>query len=138
MMSRESGSSIVGWLQEKKYMSPEIVNEQIAIIRQSVLRTMRSKIKKTTLSWYAIIADEATDVANREQLNLSLRWVDDEYEVCEDPLGVFVLPNTTADTITSVIKDLLIRCDIPLSLCRGQVYDGAANMQGKGLVLQHR
>ena len=26
MISRESGSSIVGWLQEKKYMSPEIIN----------------------------------------------------------------------------------------------------------------
>ena len=29
-----------------------------------------------------------------------------------------------------MIKDL-IRCDIPLSLCRGQVYDGAANMHGR-------
>ncbi len=70
-------------------------------------------------------------VANEEPLNLSLRWVDDEYVVNEDPIGLFVLPNTTADTITSVIKDLLIRCDMPLSLCRGQAYDGAANMQGK-------
>lgn len=96
-----------------------------------MLRTLLSNTKKTTPSWYAIIADEATDVANREQLNLTLRWVDDEYAVNEDPVGLFVLPNTTADTITSVIKDLLIRCDMPLSLCRGQAYDGAANMQGK-------
>ena len=109
----------------------DIINEQIAIMGHSVLRTLLGKIKKATPSWYAIIADEATDVCNREQLNLSLRWVDDEYVVNEDPIGLFVLPNTTADTITSVIKDLLCRCDIPLSLCRGQGYDGAANMQGK-------
>jgi hypothetical protein len=90
MMSHESDSSIVGWLQEKKYMSPEIINEQIAIMGHSVLRTLLGKIKKTTPSWYALIADEATDVCNREQLNLSLRWVDEEYVeyvVSEDPLA---------------------------------------------------
>ena len=106
MLSRETDSSIVSWLQENKYMSPEIINEQIAIMGHSVLRTLLCKIKKATPSWYAIISDEATDVCNREQLNLSLRWVDEEYVVSEDPIGLFVLPNTTADTITSVIKDL--------------------------------
>ena len=51
-----------------------------------------------------------------------------------------MLPNTTADTITSVIKDLLCRCDVPLSLCRGQDYDNASNMQGirKGVATQIR
>ena len=29
------------------------------------------------------------------------------------------------------MKDILTRCNLPLSLCRGQAYDGAANMQGK-------
>ena len=28
------------------------------------------------------------------------------------------------------IKDVLIRCEIPLSLCRGQAYDRASNMSG--------
>ena len=36
-----------------------------------------------------------------------------------------------AETIYSVIKDLLIRCELPLQLCRGQTYDGAANMLRK-------
>ena len=30
-----------------------------------------------------------------------------------------------------VIKDLLTRCNLTFSLCRGQAYDGAANIQGK-------
>ena len=29
-----------------------------------------------------------------------------------------------------VIKDVLVRCCLPLSLCRGQAYDGASNMRG--------
>ena len=140
MMSHETDSSIVDWLREKNYMSPDIVNEQITMLGQSVLRTLLSTMKRTDPCWYAVIADEATDVRSREQLNLSLRWVNDEYDVSEDPVGLFVLPNTTADTITSVIKDLLIRCNMPLSLCRGQAYDGAATMQGvrKGVATQIR
>ena len=67
-------------------------------------------------------------MVNREQFNLSIRWVSDDYTVL---VGLFCLPDTTADTITKVLKDLLIRCDLPLNLCRGQAYDGAANMQGK-------
>ena len=30
-----------------------------------------------------------------------------------------------------VFKGLLTRCNLTFSLCRGQAYDGAANMQGK-------
>ena len=41
------------------------------------------------------------------------------------------MPDTKADTLCRVIKDLLIRCDLQLVLCQGQAYDGAANMQGK-------
>ncbi len=83
------------------------------------------------VSWYAIIADEATDVANREQLNLSIRWVSSEYEVSEDPVGLYCLPDTKSDTLYKVVTDILIRCTIPLSFCRGQTFDGASSMQGK-------
>ena len=39
-----------------------------------------------------------------------------------------------------VLKDLLIRCDLSVSLCRGQAYDGASTMQGiqKGVATQIR
>ena len=44
------------------------------------------------------------------------------------------MPDTKAETLFSVIKDILIQCNLPLlALCRGQAYDGAANMQGKRL-----
>ena len=66
--------------------------------------------------------------------------MDDDYVISEDPIGLVSLPNTTADTIVSVIKDLLIRCILPLPLCRGQAYDGASAMQGrkKGVATQIR
>ena len=51
-------------------------------------------------------------------------------EVREDPIGLFKVPNTTAEMLFGVIKDVLIRCSLPLALCRGQAYDGASNIQG--------
>ena len=63
---------------------------------------------------------------------MSIRSVDDNYVISEDLVGLFSLPNTASDTLVEVLKDLLIRCILPLSLCRGQAYDGAANMQGRG------
>ena len=97
-----------------------------------MLCTLLNKIKSVTgPKWFLIIADEATDVCNTEQLNLSIRWISDNYEVHEDPVGLCRVPDTKAETLFKVITDLLIRCDLPLALCRGQAYDGAANMQGK-------
>jgi len=32
--------------------------------------------------------------------------------------------------LTSAIKNVLINCALPLTQCRGQFYDGAANMMG--------
>ena len=124
-------SSLKNWLREKKYLSPIIINEQITIFGLDVLRSLLAKIKTASPAWYAIIADEASDVNNREQLNLSIRWVIDGYEVSEDSIGLYVLPNTTSNVLYSVVTDILTRCDLPLALCRGQAFDGAANMQGK-------
>ena len=129
--SGDHNPHLAEWLKEKKYLSHDIVNEQITLMGHSVLRKLLSNMKKLSPSWFSIIADEVTDVVNREQLNLSIRWVDDEYCVSEDPVGLFALPDTTANTITKVLKDMLIRCSLPISLYRGQAYDGAATMQGK-------
>ena len=120
------------YLQENRYSCHQFVNELLEILGLTVLRNLLQKMKEVTgPAWFSIIADEATDVCNSEQLNLSIRWVSDDYEVHEDPLGLCRVPDTKADTLFKVLKDLLIRCNLPLALCRGQAYDGAANMQGR-------
>ena len=124
-------SALKNWIEEGKFYSHEIVNELITLMGQKVLRGILAKIKSCKPCWYSVIADEATDVACNEQFNLSIRYVDDDYGIHEDTVGLFALPNTTAETLSVVLKDLLIRCDLPLSCCRGQAYDGAGAMQGK-------
>ena len=61
-----------------------------------------------------------------------LRYVDPQtLEINEDCVGLYATDQTNADTITNLTLDLLLRCNIQLKNCRGQCYDGAANMAGR-------
>lgn len=117
------------WLEERKYISPQILNEQVGLMADTLLRSLLEEIRSTP--WFAVLADEATDVSVNEQMCIAIRWVNSDYEIMEDPIGLIELPKTDASTLTSSIKDVLIRCMLPLSSCRGQAYDGAANMSGR-------
>lgn len=95
---------------------------------QAVLRELLAQI--SAAMWFSIIADEATDISHNEQMSLSIRWVDLDYNIHEETLGLIQPPNTRAETIFDAIKDILIRCSLPIAQCRGQAFDGAANMSG--------
>lgn len=74
------------WLEHRKYISPEIINELIGEMGRSVLRKLLDCIR--TALWFSILADEATDISHNEQMSLSIRWVDDNFEIHEDVLGL--------------------------------------------------
>ena len=84
---------------------PEIVNEQIQLMANSVLRSILSEIHST--GWFAIIADEATDVCKCEQMCICIRWVDDSYEVYEDPIGLVRVPKIDAETLYTALCDVM-------------------------------
>ena len=79
--------------------------------------------------FFAIQADEATDVACNEQMCVC--WVNKEYEIFGELIGLIQLTKTDSATIFSTLKDVLICCILPVSMCRGQAYDGAENMSGR-------
>ena len=119
------------WISENRYICHQTVNELIELMGQNVLWSLLLKIKNESPPWYSIIADETTDVSHTEQLNLCIRWVDSKYVVYEEAISLFRVPDTKAETLFTVIKDLLIRCSLSVDMCRGQAYDGALNMQGR-------
>ncbi|CAB3984386.1 zinc finger MYM-type 1-like [Paramuricea clavata] len=43
---------------------------------------------------------------------------------------MYKLKKTDAETITTSLKDILLRCNLTIDDCRWQTYDGAANMAG--------
>ena len=121
---------ILDWLTRNtdKYLGHDIQHEMCIIMRNSVTRQVISKIKDR---YFSIIADEYTDISNKEHLTLCLRWVDNNFDPHEDFIGFYNIPNIKSDTIASVIKDIIIRVCLSLDQCRGQCYDGASNMLGK-------
>ena len=94
----------------------------------NVLRGLLSEIR--SVPWFSLLADEASDVNYKEQMCVVIRWVDEAYDIYEDPIGLLQVPRTDSGTLTSGLKDVLVRCILSLSQCRGQAYDGASNMSG--------
>ena len=80
--------------------------------------------------WYTILADECTDVANREQFTICLRWIGEDLHDHENFLRLYQMASINANSLVRAIKDTLLRMNIPLSHCRGQCYDGASSMSG--------
>ena len=120
---------LLKWLERKedRYTSHDIQNEIIAIMANHVIRDLISEIRG---GFFSIICDEYTDISNKEQLTICIRWVDKELEAHEDFLGFYNVPDIGAETIVSAIKDVLLKLQLSLVNCRGQCYDGASNMMG--------
>ena len=113
----------------RKFTHQDYQNEILSLMANEVLRTKLKAIKEST--YYSIMCDEYTDVANKEQLSFCIRWIDEYLSAKEDFLGYYELPNIKSDTIFTVIKDCLLRFGLSIQNLRGQTYDGASNMMGK-------
>ena len=85
------------WLERKedRYTSHDIQNEIIAIMVNHVIRDLVSEIRG---GFFSIICDEYTDISNKEQLTICIRWVDKELEAQEDFLGFYNIPDIDAET----------------------------------------
>ena len=69
------------------------------IMGQPVVRQILSETESNL--WFSIIADEATDISYKEQLSISVRWVDNDCGIHENTIGLIQHPTTKARTIFS-------------------------------------
>ena len=100
LLRLEDCPELKSWVHQKEYTSPDIINEIIAVMGNTVLREILGLIPSSM--WFSIIADEATDVSRNEQMSLSIRWTDDSYQIYEEPIGLVRLPDTKALSIMSL------------------------------------
>ncbi len=84
------------------------------------------------------MADETTDMAHKEQMSINFRVVDECLKIHEYFLGFYETPFTDAETLFRVIRDVLLRFNLPICRCRGQCYDGASCVSGCITGLQTR
>ena len=126
----EDVPGLLEWIKDGKYLSHDIINELINLMGNEVLRSIVADIHQQS-KLFSIISDESRDISNKEQLTCVLRWVSTtDLSVHEDFLGMYQLEKTDAETITSSLKDILLRCNLKTEDLRWQTYDGAANMAG--------
>lgn len=127
----EDDPKVYEWIMKptNKYTSHPIQNEMLKVMALEALRDIAARLHAS--QFYMIMADETTDVSNREQVTIVLRWVDDtDFSVPEEFVGMYVVPAIDSDTLLSTLKDTLVELNLPLSKARGQCYDGASTMSG--------
>ena len=73
-----------------------------------------------------MVIDEATDLANIEQVVLVIRSVDDNLTTPEDFIGLYKTESIESSSLVSIIKDVLLRMNLKLNYCQGQFMMGAA------------
>ena len=111
------------------YTSKTVQNELISISGSIIQRKLLEKVKK--VGFFSVIADEATDTANDEQLSICVRFVDSGVP-CEKFLAFHECQaGVSGEAIANAILAKLDEWQLePQFLC-GQAYDGAGAMAGK-------
>uniref|UniRef100_H3ADW4 DUF4371 domain-containing protein n=1 Tax=Latimeria chalumnae TaxID=7897 RepID=H3ADW4_LATCH len=118
------------WLNRTKYrwMSHNVVNEMIEIMAHDILRTLMKEIHEAGL--FSIIIDETADISVREQVSVCFHIVNKDLDTEEIFFSFYNTSNVISQALSSLLKDVLLRFNFPLEQCRGQRYDGAANVTG--------
>ncbi|XP_065920295.1 52 kDa repressor of the inhibitor of the protein kinase-like [Dysidea avara] len=111
------------------YTSKTIQNDLVSICGDLIRNKILEKIRHAC--YFSVLADEATDVANDEQLSISIRYVDEG-----SPTEVFMgfhkcVSGVTGQAIANDILSQLEKWQLQLPFLRGQAYDGAGAMAGK-------
>jgi hypothetical protein len=115
-----------------QYISPRIQNDLLACIGQWIRDKILEEVREA--EYFAVCADEAADVSNREQMPLIVRFVDKQGKIGEEFLEFILCDEgvtglAIANKITSTMQCQTYGLD--LNFLRGQSYDGAASMAGK-------
>ena len=69
------------------YLSHHIQNECLQIMALHILRQVSKDIRDS--GCYTIMADECTDVANKEQFTICIRWVGQDFQDRKDFIGLY-------------------------------------------------
>ena len=73
ILARDSADNDVReWLKDNKYMSHDIVNEQITIMGHAILRTLLKNIK--TSKWFSVIGQEGLSPATQSPTGRMKGW----------------------------------------------------------------
>ena len=110
-----------------RYTSKGIQNELIEVVGNTIQLDIISEVQAA--QYYSIVADEVTDVSNKEELSLVLRYMFND-EIKEVFVDFIQVERITGEVLGRTIIEWLSNHNLSLSNMRGQCYDGASNMSG--------
>ncbi|XP_022180618.1 52 kDa repressor of the inhibitor of the protein kinase-like, partial [Myzus persicae] len=112
------------------YLSPLIQNEIISICNKLILEHLVANVNKSKS--FTILADETTDVSNKEQMTLCVRYVDfNANKIREDFLQFIEIQNMSGKGLSDVILKIITDFGLNTKYLTGQGYVGAAAMSGR-------
>ena len=114
------------WLKQKTntYTSHTIQNEIINLMAKQVLKEINVHLQQSP--FLTLMLDETTDVSNKEQVVVFLRWVSSHLIVSEEFLGLHEAPSTDVLTLTTIAKNAMQGLCLPLAKLQGSAMMGLA------------
>ena len=111
------------------YCSKTIQNEIIEVLGTYIQDKITTEINEAGAS--SLLADEASDSSNKEQLPLVLRFFNKERNVREEFVGFYECGDGITDqAIGTLIMKAVQELGLSMDYCEGQCYVGAGNMSG--------
>ncbi|XP_075696700.1 zinc finger MYM-type protein 1-like [Rhinoderma darwinii] len=120
-----------------RYLSHRVQDEIIALLSKKIEQDIVNEIKSSP--FFSIIIDTTQDISKTDQLSQIFRYVTVEtnqqntvtaLKINEVFLGFHAITDQTAASLEKEIVLSIENKGLDISRCRGQGYDGAANMSG--------
>ena len=128
---------VLNWLKRRdNWMSDTIQNEMIELMALEVWREVMNEVKQS--DFVGFVADGTTDVSGMEQFTVCLQYTNVNMESVNEFVGLYNSPDSTGETLTKVIRDVLLRMGVTMDSLSGFSFDTAANMSGKHQGVQAR
>ena len=115
---------------EERYMYEPLYSESETVDAIETAITRRIVMKEED-AYFALLADETSDVARMEQLSIALRYVNANNDVNEKFLGFFEVRDVSGKGIAERIMRVGESVDLPMDRLVGLGFDGAAATFGK-------
>ena len=111
------------------YISKTTQNEIIRCCGQVISDQIIGEVKQA--KFFSVIADEAADSSNKEQLSLVLRFVDSNSNIREDFIQfIHCKWGLAGKDLAAILLEALAAFSLDFNDCRGQGYDGAGAVSG--------
>ena len=111
------------------YISKTSQNELINCCGNYIKDILVKEIKQNR--FFSVLADEASDCSNQEQLSLVTRFVDGSGEIREECLGFLHCDlGLSGKALAETVLNGIANFTLDIQNCRGQGYDGASSISG--------